>query len=169
MFNSLTGRTLTAADPPHGARQRRSRRRAGSLLTSASALALGFAMTVVAQPAQALTAIDGQWTVLHGGTGKVLLKANGTYTSTCVAYPNYADAWCPAPSGTFLYSSGYVDFNRCRRQHSFVPGLRQRVQPGHHHVLLRQPHRLSPDNEEGQKVRVHRLDRERRHPHGLRR
>ncbi len=68
-------------------------------------------MLIAGQPAQAMTAVDGTWTVSHGGTGQVFLNADGTYTSTCVVYPNYPDAWCPSPSGTFLYSSGYADFH----------------------------------------------------------
>lgn len=105
MFNSMTGRTLTADDPPGGARHRRFRRLARSILALASTLAMGIAMTVVAPPAQALTAIDGQWTVVHGGTGHLTLKADGTFTSTCQVTPGYTDAWCPAPSGTFQYST----------------------------------------------------------------
>ena len=61
-------------------------------------------MMAAPPPAQAVTAIDGQWTVVHGGTGQISLNADGTYTSTCQVYPNYEDAWCPphrrAPSNT---------------------------------------------------------------------
>ena len=66
---------------------------------------MGFAMMAAPPPAQALSSIDGQWTVVHGGTGQLSLNADGTYTSTCEVYPNYEDAWCPAPSGTFQYST----------------------------------------------------------------
>lgn len=105
MLTSLTGRTVPENDPPDSAPRRWPRRSIGSILTLASTLALGIAMTVVAQPAHAVSSIDGQWTVSHGGTGHISLNANGTYTSTCKVYPNYKDAWCPAPSGTFQYST----------------------------------------------------------------
>ncbi len=114
MFNSLTGRTLTANDPPGGARHRRPHSRLGAILTAASALALGFAVMVAPQSAQAVTNLDGQWSIVHGGTGQISLNADGTYTSTCHAYPNYPDAFCPAPSGTFdrnNLSYSYVDFH----------------------------------------------------------
>jgi hypothetical protein len=78
------------------------------LLALASTVAIGAAMLIAAQPAQAMSAIDGQWTVSHGGTGLVTLNADGTYTSTCVVYPNYDDAWCPSPAGTFRYSTASV-------------------------------------------------------------
>ncbi|MDN5768053.1 MAG: hypothetical protein L0H78_19820, partial [Humibacillus sp.] len=105
MLKPLRGRTLTADDPPEGARHRRPRTLVRSILALASTAAMGVAMTVVAQPAQALSAIDGQWTVVHGGTGHLTLKADGTYTSTCQVTPGYKDAWCPPPSGTFQYST----------------------------------------------------------------
>lgn len=111
MFKSLTGRTLTADDPPDGARHRRAGRRLGGILAMASALALGVAMMSAPQPAQAVTNLDGVWTVVHGGTGQVILNIDGTYTSTCQVTPGYADAWCPSPSGTFQRgSNAYVDF-----------------------------------------------------------
>ncbi len=78
------------------------------------AVAVGAAMMVAALPAQAVTNLDGNWTVVHGGTGQFSLNADGTHTSTCVVNPDYADAWCPAPSGTFQYSTmgtGSVTFN----------------------------------------------------------
>ena len=74
-------------------------------LAIGSALAMGFAVMAAPQPAQALSAIDGQWTVVHGGTGQVTLNTDGTYTSTCEVNPAYADAWCPSPAGTFQYST----------------------------------------------------------------
>ncbi|WP_308467961.1 hypothetical protein [Rathayibacter soli] len=76
-----------------------------AVLALASALAMGVAMMAAPQSAHATSAIDGQWTVVHGGTGQVSLNADGTYTSTCQVNPDYADAWCPAPSGTFQYST----------------------------------------------------------------
>ena len=109
MFNSLAGRARISDDEPpaghsrSGAPRRRSRMR--GLFALASAVGISAAMLIVAQPAQAATAIDGQWTVVHGGTGHISLNADGTYTSTCVAFPNYEDAYCPSPSGTFQYST----------------------------------------------------------------
>ena len=111
MINYLAASTPARGEPPDASRHRAPWRRLGFLLALASALALAIAMMAAPQPAQAVTAIDGQWTVSHGGTGELTLNSNGTYTSSCQVYTNYEDAWCPAPSGTFAYSSGYVDFN----------------------------------------------------------
>lgn len=38
---------------------------------------------------------------MHGGTGQLSLNSDGTYTSTSQVTPGYADAFCPAPTGTF--------------------------------------------------------------------
>ena len=111
MIHYLAASTTARGEPPDASRHRAPWRRLGVLLALASALALSIAMMAAPQPAQAVTAIDGQWTVSRGGTGQLTLNTNGTYVSSCQVYPNYVDAWCPAPSGTFAYSSGYVDFN----------------------------------------------------------
>lgn len=111
MFNSLTGRTPHEDAPPNTCPHRRIRRRLGAVLAVASALALGLTMMTAPQSAQAQTSIQGQWTVVHGGTGLVTINIDDTYTSTCKVNPNYKDAWCPAPAGTLLYGSGYVDFH----------------------------------------------------------
>ena len=114
MFHALTGRSRIDGDPPAHRRPRRRRGRVSSLLALASALALGLAMMAVPQSAQAVTNLDGQWAVVHGGTGQLSLKANGTYTSSCRVTPGYADAWCPAPNGTFERNSlggSYVTFH----------------------------------------------------------
>jgi hypothetical protein len=105
MFTSLVPRIAGDDEPPDASRHRLGRRRLGTVLAVVSALAMGFAMMSAPQPAEALTAIDGQWTVVHGGTGQISLNTDGTYTSTCEVYPNYDDAWCPAPSGTFQYGT----------------------------------------------------------------
>ncbi|MDO5753758.1 hypothetical protein [Arthrobacter sp.] len=105
MINSLFASTPTRGEPPDASRHRPQWRRLGLLLALASALALAIAVMAAPQPAQAVTSIDGQWTVSHGGTGQLTLNSNGTYTSSCQVYPNYADAWCPAASGTFQYST----------------------------------------------------------------
>lgn len=39
---------------------------------------MGFVMMVEPQSAQAVTNIDGQWAVVHGGTGQVSLNSDGT-------------------------------------------------------------------------------------------
>lgn len=115
MFNSLMGRShVEGNELPGSPRKGHSRNRRHEILTLAAALAAGAAMILVSQPAQAASVLDGQWTVSHGGTGQVSLNSDGTYTSTCVVNPNYADAWCPAPSGTFQYStmgSASITFN----------------------------------------------------------
>ncbi len=111
MLKALAVGGHIGSEPPYFSRRRGTRKRLGAVLAIASALALGVAMMSAPQPAQAMTAIDGVWTVVHGGTGQVTLNIDGTYTSTCAVTPGYADAWCPAPAGTFLYSSGYADFN----------------------------------------------------------
>ncbi|GAB3030245.1 hypothetical protein GCM10027052_03090 [Parafrigoribacterium mesophilum] len=111
MFTSLVPRIAGDDEPPDASRHRRDRKRLGAVLAMASALAMGIAMMAAPQPAEAVTSIDGQWTVSHGGTGLITLDIDGTYTSTCQVYPDYEDAWCPAASGTFLYGSGWVDFN----------------------------------------------------------
>lgn len=54
-----------------------------SLLGFSSVLAVGLAMMGSPLPAQALTSLDGSWTVVHGGTGQLSHNANGTNTSTC--------------------------------------------------------------------------------------
>jgi hypothetical protein len=109
MFTSLVPRIAGGDEPPDASRHRLGRRRLGAVLAVVSALAMGFAMMSAPQPAEALTSIDGQWTVVHGGTGQISLNTDGTYTSTCEVYPNYDDAWCPpAPSGTFQYSTQSV-------------------------------------------------------------
>jgi hypothetical protein len=105
MFHALTAHGLIEDEPPDGSRHKAAWRRLGAFLAMASALAMGLTMMSAPQSAQAVTSIDGQWTVSHGGTGQVSLNADGTYTSTCQVYPNYPDAWCPGPSGTFLYST----------------------------------------------------------------
>ncbi len=111
MFNSLVARSPGRGEPPDTSHPRPSWRRLGFLLALASALALVITMMAAPPPAQALSNLDGDWTVVHGGTGQLSLNADGTYTSTCVVFPNYADAWCPSPSGTFQRSSNaYVDF-----------------------------------------------------------
>ncbi len=114
MPDTPTRDTPTAGDKPPDASRRRAprmRRRLRGLFALASTLAVGVAMLVAAQPAQAMTNLDGEWTVSHGGTGQVFLNSDGTYTSTCVVYPNYEDAWCPSPSGTFQRAANaYVDF-----------------------------------------------------------
>jgi hypothetical protein len=116
MFNSLIRRTLVEDGPPGGSRHRRLRGRVRPILALAAALAAGFTMMTVAAPesAQALTNLDGPWTVVHGGTGQLSLNADGTYTSTCQVTPGYGDAWCPAPSGTFdrdALGGSYVTFH----------------------------------------------------------
>jgi hypothetical protein len=106
MFTSLVPRIAGDDEPPDASRHRLGRRRLGAVLAVVSALAMGFAMMSAPQPAEALTAIDGQWTVVHGGTGQISLNSDGTYSSTCEVNPDYEDAWCPpAPSGTFQYST----------------------------------------------------------------
>ncbi|MEO7588824.1 MAG: hypothetical protein ABIS84_12445, partial [Arachnia sp.] len=106
MFNPLIGRRTRHDDGADDApRPRRARNRLGALFTVASALAIGFTFMAAPPSAQAVSSIDGPWTVSHGGTGHLSLKGDGTYTSTCEAYANYPDAWCPAPSGTFQYST----------------------------------------------------------------
>ncbi|MEO6943634.1 MAG: hypothetical protein ABI053_02865, partial [Lacisediminihabitans sp.] len=105
MLKALAASGHSDSEPPDFSRRRVTRKRLGAVLAVAAALAMGFAMTSAPQPAQAQSVIDGQWTVVHGGTGQVSLNADGTYTSTCVVFPNYTDAWCPAPSGTFQYST----------------------------------------------------------------
>ena len=111
MFSYLAASAPGNGEPPDASRRREPWRRLGFLLALGSALALTIVMMAPPQPAQAMSAIDGQWTVSHGGTGQLTLNADRTYTSTCQVYPNYEDAWCPDTSGTFLYSSGYVDFH----------------------------------------------------------
>ncbi len=111
MSNSLAASSSMRGEPPDASRLRVSWRRLAFLLALASALALAITMMAAPPPAQAVTNLDGQWTVSHGGTGQLTLNADGTYTSTCVVYTNYEDAWCPSPSGTFQRSSNaYVDF-----------------------------------------------------------
>jgi hypothetical protein len=105
MFDALTARSLIKDEPPDGPRRRVVGRRLGAILAVAAALAMSFAMMAAPQSAEAVTSIDGQWTVVHGGTGNISFNSNGTYTSTCQVYPNYPDAWCPAPSGTFQYGT----------------------------------------------------------------
>lgn len=105
MFTSLVPRIAGDDEPPDASRHRRRRSRLGAILAVASALAMGFAMMAAPPPAQALSSIDGQWTVVHGGTGQISLNADGSYTSDCQVNPDYEDAWCPAPSGTFRYST----------------------------------------------------------------
>ena len=112
MFNSLAASTSLRGEPPDASRHRTQWRPLGLLLAFVAALALGITMMAAPPPAQAATNLDGHWTVVHGGTGQLSLNADGSYTSTCVAFPNYADAWCPSPSGTFQRSSNsYVDFH----------------------------------------------------------
>lgn len=112
MFNSMTGHARFNGDEASshhaGSRAPRRRRRIRGLLALASTVAIGAAMLIVAQPASAVTSVDGQWTVVHGGTGQIFLNTDGTYTSTCVAFPNYEDAYCPSPSGTFQFSTASV-------------------------------------------------------------
>ncbi|GAA3763210.1 hypothetical protein GCM10022240_14540 [Microbacterium kribbense] len=105
MFNARIPRAAGDDEPPDAGRRGFGRRRLAAGLALASALAVGLAMMVAQQPAQALTSIDGQWTVVHGGTGLITMNTDGTYTSTCEVYPDYPDAWCPAPSGTFQFST----------------------------------------------------------------
>jgi hypothetical protein len=105
MLKALAAGGHIGSEPPDFSRRRVTRKRLGAVLAIASALAMGFAMTAAPQQAQAQSVIDGQWTVVHGGTGQVSLNADGTYTSTCEVYSNYPSAWCPAPSGTFQYGT----------------------------------------------------------------
>lgn len=51
------------------------------------------------------------WTVVHGGTGTLVLNADGTYYSSCVALPAFPGAVCPAPQGTYTFgASTYSTF-----------------------------------------------------------
>jgi hypothetical protein len=114
VFNPLTANILRNEELPDDSRRRMTRQRLGAVFALASALAVGVATTAAPQTAEAVTNLDGQWTVVHGGTGQLSLNADGTYTSTCQVTPGYADAFCPAPTGTFernTLGSSFVNFH----------------------------------------------------------
>ena len=96
MFMSLAASPPVHGEPPNAARHRSPWNRLRFLLAFASALLLNMTLRLTSQTAYAVTNLDGQWTIVHGGTGQLALKADGSYTSTCHVQPNYVDAWCPA-------------------------------------------------------------------------
>jgi hypothetical protein len=114
MFNPATTRGLIEEESLDGSRHRMTVKHLAAVLALASALAVGFATIAAPHSALAMTNLDGQWTVAHGGTGQLSLNADGTYTSTCQVTPGYADAFCPAPTGTFernTLGSSVVNFH----------------------------------------------------------
>jgi len=78
------------------------------------ALVLALAILMTPKDTYAASVFDGTWTVVHGGTGQLLLNSDGTYISTCEVFSNYDEATCPDPSGTFAQgyggSSAYLYF-----------------------------------------------------------
>ncbi len=105
MFRSRVSRRLAGAEPPDRSPRRPPRKRLGVTLAAIASLAVGVVVVGAPQPADALTNLDGQWTVVHGGTGLISLNHDGSYTSSCQVTPGYDDAWCPAPAGTFERNS----------------------------------------------------------------
>ena len=75
---------------------------------------LALALLFSAKVTYAASAFDGTWTVVHGGTGQLVLNADGTYSSTCQVIAGYDEAKCPDPTGTFAKgyggSSAYIYF-----------------------------------------------------------
>ena len=98
-------------DTPRGVHSGR-RHRAGRLGALAVAVLTACAgMVAVSQPAQALTNLDGAWTVSHSGSGGVMINPDGTYTSTCVPMPAWQDSICPSPTGTLLKGADFAEFH----------------------------------------------------------